>query len=280
MHQARVFVTYVPAAVRPRRTGDRASASAPVAAVLASALLVGGMVHALGSADSSLPATAETKPTNPKVQAREPLPLLALASTDIKPIAPPVVAEAEPVPARPLATPVAAQSGPARARPVAALAAAEEPPSTPQPTQRPQRDLTGFLDDQGLSITPASHIAIAAAVPAEGVVAGTKQAVGPAAVPMALADANEAAPADNAEAQTFPTVSLGGTALGAVTMRGDTVHLGSLVGLLQLRLPVEEFTRLKTAPAADSFVSIDTLRAAGLAITIDSAGERLTLAAL
>lgn len=273
-------MTYVPAAARTRRTVDRASASAPVAAVLASALLAGGTVHALGSADSPVPAAAETKPTKPKAQAREALPLLALASTDVKPIAAPVVAEAAPVPAKPLAAPVAAEPRPPMARPVAALAAAEDPPSAPQPTPRPRRDLAGFLDDQGLSITPASDIAIAAPAPVEAVVAASEQPVAPAPAPIALADANGAAPADNAEAQTFPTVSLDGIALGAVTMRGDTVHLGSLVGLLQLKMPPEEFARLKTAPAADSFVGIDTLRAAGLAIAIDSAGERLTLAAL
>lgn len=280
-------MTYVPAAARTRRTADRASASAPaVAAVLASALLAGGTVHALGSADSPVPAAAETKPTSRKARApeapvREALPLLALAATDVKPSAAPVAAEPRPASARPLAAPLATEPRPATARPpVAALAAAEDPPSAPQPTPRPRRDLAGFLDDQGLSITPASDIAIAAAAPVEAVVAASEQPVAPAPAPIALVDANGAAPADNAEAQTFPTVSLDGTALGAVTMRGDTVHLGSLVGLLQLKMPAEEFARLKTAPAADSFVGIDTLRAAGLAIAIDSAGERLTLAAL
>ena len=67
--------------------------------------------------------------------------------------------------------------------------------------------------------------------------------------------------------------------LGAVTMRGDNVHLGSLVGLLQLRMPAQEFTRLKAAPSADSFVSLDTLRTAGLDVKVAADGESLALAA-
>ncbi|WP_133365734.1 hypothetical protein [Qipengyuania sediminis] len=69
--------------------------------------------------------------------------------------------------------------------------------------------------------------------------------------------------------QTFPRVTVDGVALGAVTMRGDAVHLASLVGLFALRMPEAERARIAQSPAVDSFVSLDTLRAAGIAVTLD-----------
>jgi hypothetical protein len=87
------------------------------------------------------------------------------------------------------------------------------------------------------------------------------------------------APTAVTELQTFPMVAVAGEALGAVTMRGDKIHLASLVGLLELKMPAGEFERLKAAPAADSFVDLDTLQAAGISATIDPAGETITLAA-
>ena len=121
--------------------------------------------------------------------------------------------------------------------------------------------------------TPGGEPALAGTEP--GVVLA---AVAPTAIRNSIEPA-DAAPADPV-VQTFPTVSVHGIALGAVTMRGDTVHLASLLGLLKLKLPAEEFARLQAAPAADSFVSLAKLRAAGLDVTIDRANERIALAAL
>lgn len=79
--------------------------------------------------------------------------------------------------------------------------------------------------------------------------------------------------------QTFPTVSVDGQALGAITMRDGKLHLAALVGLLELKLPSGEFERLKAAPAADSFVDFEMLRDAGITATLDPSGTQITLTA-
>lgn len=82
--------------------------------------------------------------------------------------------------------------------------------------------------------------------------------------------------------QLFPTAVVNGQALGAVTMRdlgaqGMAVHLGALVGLLKLRMPQAEFDRLSTAAAADQFVTLDQLRAAGISAQYDARAGRLLI---
>jgi len=82
--------------------------------------------------------------------------------------------------------------------------------------------------------------------------------------------------------QLFPMAVVNGEALGAVTVRdlgaqGQAVHLGALVGLLKLRMPEAEFARLSGAAAADRFVTLDQLRAAGLTVQFDARESRLLI---
>jgi hypothetical protein len=282
--QTRVFVTYLPARpapgiVKPRPAGSLGS---PAVTGLAGAMLAGGLVHALSGAEavsyrSARPAldTAPSVGISPTPGA---LPFLALASTAERPsfdfTQTPGVAVAAEIVASP-AKPIPSAGAPARKRPAA--------DRTSRALAGKRLDLAGFLDDQGFALTPASApfaasalspvetpAALAPPAEIESAEAGIAQDVAPTAEPPAV---------PSAQAQTFPTVTVAGVALGAVTMRGDAVHLGSLVGLLQLRMPDAELVRLQSAPAADSFVSLDTLRAAGIEIAIDPEGESLALAA-
>lgn len=239
---------------------------------LAGALFAGGTAYSLVGADGALPTPAPVKLTPPAGErAAAPKPSL-LTLTAIAPT---------PAPAPPGAEPRAAPAAPAvRA-------------------ERPRRDLAGFLDQQGLPFTPLGGTGIAPqaedgpiavlevepAVALAGATASDPVELAPAA-PAPLASAAPtpldpgAPPSSAAITQSFPMVTVHGATLGAVTMRGETVHLGGLLGLLQLKMPAEEFARLAAAPAADSFVSLATLRAAGLAVSVDAKGEQLTLAAI
>lgn len=232
-------------------------------AVLAGALLAGGSAHSIAGADGfrpvRLPLEATASPVEPLGQSQ--LPFLTLATLEL-------------APASAVEVPVAV------AEPAAAIARPE--PAPPGPLAAPRRDLAGFLAEQGHVLAPLPD--------GFGVAASTSDAAATlnieSSVPFAgLARASDAAAEmagtepQPAVAQSFPTLTVDGTELGAVTMRGDTVHLAALLGLLQLRMPAEEFARLKAAPAADSFVNLATLREAGLVVTIDPQGERLTLAA-
>lgn len=262
----RVFVTYVPAARLPGRGGARGelAARSPKMAVLAGALLAGGSAHSTADADGFRPETfpLETpavpiEPTGP-----EPLPFLALATV-------------APAPAAAVEAPLAV------AKPAAAVARPE--PAPPEPLSAPRRDLAGFLAEQGHVLAPLPDAPAAPALTSDAQAAPEMEG-GAASAPVApasIAGAETPQPdPQSAVAQTFPTLSVNGTELGAVTMRGDTVHLAALLGLLQLRMPAEEFARLKASPAAESFVSLAMLREAGLAVTVDPQRERLTLAAL
>lgn len=304
MTQPRVFVTYVPSRRAPRAGPGHISRRAPepVMVVLAGALLAGGTVHALGSADAAGAPRPAPAPQDPGVteQADRPapdaLPYLALATVD---------------------PPPRTDRVPEEAAPAAKLSAG---PSVPRSVPGgPRRDLAGFLEDRGLTLAtsepaagtapdvafddPVAPDAFIGPVAASETAAGTKSAAPltePGAPPaLALAVDVAAAAQEDAlssvpngvseqalsqsgsaiEAQTFPIVAVGGQRLGAVTMRGDRVHLASLVGLLQLKLPAAEFERLAAAPAADSFVALDTLRAAGISVTLDPAGEQMRLSA-
>lgn len=82
--------------------------------------------------------------------------------------------------------------------------------------------------------------------------------------------------------QSYPVAVVNGEALGAVTLRdfgpaGVTIHLGALVGLLELRMPEAEFARLSSAAAAAEFVTLDQLRAAGIAVQLDAGRDRLLI---
>lgn len=83
--------------------------------------------------------------------------------------------------------------------------------------------------------------------------------------------------------EIFPSLVVGTRTLGAVTLRDygngfATVHLGALLGLFKLRMPEAEYARLAAAPAAGTFVGIDELRAAGLAVVFDPRKGQLAIA--
>lgn len=273
----RVFVTYVPARPVAERRKPRPIA-APSATVLAGALLAGGGVHALKTTGEpvriektiAFMAAAHSAPGR---AAGERLPVVARAT----PPAPPPDRLAPRGSAAPAPRASSAFTSVAKAPSIESRKAA--PPASPIEGRR--LDLAGFLEDQGLAPRPprpsaeprpagfsasaganlASELALEESTTAPEVLASSAE------VPAV------------AEVQSFPTVTVDGVALGAVTMRGDTVHLGGLVGLLRLRLPAEDFQRLEAAPAADSFVSIDALRAAGVEVALDPERDTITLRA-
>ena len=83
-------------------------------------------------------------------------------------------------------------------------------------------------------------------------------------------------------AQFFPLAIVDGEPVGAITLRdlgqqGQAIHLAALVELLKLRMPQAEFAKLNSAAAADSFVTLDQLRAAGITIQYDAAQDRLLI---
>jgi hypothetical protein len=235
--------------------------------VLAGALLAGGSAHSISGADGAGPTRLESPAKIPPVAIAKPA---AHATRDTLPYLALVVVDAKP-PAAPAAVPRA--HAPKAAAPV----------TVPKPVTAPRRDLAGFLSEQGHVMAPLSGEPGATPARLEGRLAPMEveanlSATGTAPA-ITSAETDEPTPRPLV-AQTFPSLSVDGVTLGAVTMRGDTVHLAAVLGLLQLRMPAEEFARLRGAPAADSFVSLATLREAGLAVTIDSVGERVTLAAL
>jgi hypothetical protein len=77
---------------------------------------------------------------------------------------------------------------------------------------------------------------------------------------------------------TYPMVYVGANPVGSITMRGDRVHLASLIGLLNLRMPNPEFDRLQGLPGADCFVALERLRDAGIEAKWNQKRDRLILA--
>lgn len=279
MTQQRVFVSYVPTPPCKHRGAAQTArrATQPVAAVVAGALMVGGAVHVGGSSQSGAvtvtPSTAHDAEPNPIGKAvRDPLPYLAVVAVAPSPKPDAITS---PTPTR-QAQAAAPQPTP---RPRAALAA-------------PRRDLAGFLEDRGHSFAEpdaavgagdltGDDLAPASIIPVEAAALAAAPGVSTTSMPAVVDTSSDPAlaPSPAIELQTFPMIMVDGEALGAVTMRGDKIHLSSLIGLLKLKLPAEEFARLKASPAADTFVDLDTLHGAGIAATLDVEGERITLAA-
>ena len=282
MTQTRVFVTYLPAQSAPGRASLRplGSLGASSATVIAGAIFAGGLVHALGGAGATTYRDARAvfgvAPDSGATRSREAVALLALASAEL---AHPVDLSS----ARLRTAPATSTQRPTKVAPRTAQAlGAVASVASPQAVTGKRRDLEGFLDEQGYAMAPVDTASEGSSSLVES--------------PGVFAPAPERAPreggiAPNAEptlqplmpsqgkTQTFPRVMVDGVELGAVTMRGDNVHLGSLIGLLELKMPAEEFVRLKAAPAASSFVSIDVLREAGLEVTVEADGETVELAA-
>lgn len=278
MTQPTVFVTYV-----PKRALDRRAAMAPVRkpdavmALLAGVMVVGGTVAALTPAVSqaaapngmimrvTLPEATHFIPRPDQQHSGEP-------SGSGKDIMPDVVTEGGGEAGIPGLSPIPSDDQkPARMPPGA------------NPGQR--RDLEGFLDERGLRLLPVREPAVSD----PGAVATGQM---PQRLPvLAAADqsidivtehaVNALGPVSGKSveenAQSYPNVFIGGRPIGAVTMRGDRLHLGSLVGLLNLKLPGRGLNRLGELAGADTFVALKTIAEAGIVVSFDEARGRLTL---
>ncbi|MBL8655951.1 MAG: hypothetical protein JNJ92_01170 [Altererythrobacter sp.] len=82
--------------------------------------------------------------------------------------------------------------------------------------------------------------------------------------------------------QSYPLAVVDGEALGAVTLRdlgpqGQAIHLGALIGVLKLRMPGAAAEFAGIGAAADRFVTLDQLRAAGITIQFDPRAGRLLI---
>ena len=87
-----------------------------------------------------------------------------------------------------------------------------------------------------------------------------------------------------AEAPTEMTVRLGDEAVGKVNFRvSETraieVQLSGLIALVADHLAPEEYSRLQSSTAADTFVSLDRIRAVGLLVHYNPAYDELELSA-
>lgn len=84
--------------------------------------------------------------------------------------------------------------------------------------------------------------------------------------------------------QSYPVAVVNGEPLGAVTTRDFSdgsvaVHLRALLSLVKLRLPQTEFARFDASAAADRFVTLEDLRAAGIDAHLDPRNGRLSITA-
>lgn len=197
------------------------------------------------AANSALPGVSQEQ-LDQQTAAMVPLAPPPPDSEPLPPLAEATLAEAPPPPASPALPVEEAPPSHDMPEPVAALPPMPPPPPVPEPT------------------------ALAAVAQAQ-----------------TFAGATEAAPIQlstvaSSYVESFPSVVANGQTLGAVTMRDfgsgfATLHLGGLLGLFKLRMPPAEYDRLARAQAAGSFLSLDDLRAVGLAVTHDPKSERLTI---
>lgn len=159
-----------------------------------------------------------------------------------------------------------------------------EAPATPAPEPVAAADATRLARIEPIAVKSpsAAPVEVAAAVnrddPSEAALRLAVVPVPPPTPPSARVAETPAA----IYAQSYPLAVVNGEALGAVTLRdlgpqGQTVHLGALVGLLKLRMPEAEFVWLSNAAAADQFVTLDRLRAAGITIQFDARDGRLLI---
>lgn len=87
-----------------------------------------------------------------------------------------------------------------------------------------------------------------------------------------------------AEAPSEMTVRVGSDAIGTVAFRmGETgtidVQLSGLLEIVASRMAPAEYTRLRGSVAADSYVSLDQLRAIGLTVRYDAVYDELDVSA-
>lgn len=168
------------------------------------------------------------------------------------------------------------------------LAPAPAPAPAPLVDASPEAAPAPAADAVRLAAPEPGSIELPPAAPARSSAPIPFGEVGRAAPRLALAPAAAVATPASAAApsasyvQHFPTAVVHGETLGAVTLRdlgaqGQMVHLGALVGLLKLRMPEAEFVRLGSAAAADRFVPLDQLRAAGITVQFDARKGRLLI---
>lgn len=280
MIQPTVLVTYVPksaldrrAAMAPERKSDA------LMAVMAGMMAVGGTVAALNPAMSqaAAPHGMITRVVLPPVSKSAPKLLANLASE--LPASDGRDAAGKAKTTAPLSSVSNMALAPSGVR---------NPPDEARSRQAYQRrDLAGFLDDQGLKLVTSR-----AAMPMASDASAYAPKVGSRDLPV-LAAAEEAmaivpdnrmpefAPAPKPPmqeaAQSYPNVFVAGQSIGAVTMRGDRLHLASLIGLLALKFPGRELDRLGKLAGTDTFVSLQALGNAGIQASFDEDGGRLTL---
>jgi hypothetical protein len=225
-------------------------------------------------------------------------PAVSTPASDLAPAgtAPPALLEpglraavAEPIEDAPAPIALIEVSEPASPQPVAGAEAqrlAELAPAVDEPAPVGSLDFepSGYPDRAAAAVSrlalPSAPEPPAAATSGDGAAAPVSRLVLPPA-PTPPAAGTTAAPTVSI-AQSFPVAVVNGEALGAVTLRdfgpqGQTVHLGALVGLLKLRMPEAQFAWLSSAAAADQFVTLDQLRAAGITVQLDARNGRLLI---
>jgi len=197
------------------------------------------------------------------------LPGARLAAPTVEPVreaVPPVLAVA-PTPPKPafVVPPVAARSLASALQPARKVDIAQVTDTAPQPLHVPQ------LREPGLAAGTAGTLvakvdAMQVPLPAAPRLTGEERAV------------------LLAEAPAEMTVRAGADAVGTVAFRMTEagtidVQLSGLLDLVADRMAPEEYTRLRGAAAADSYVPLDQLRAVGLSLRYDPVYDELDLSA-
>lgn len=137
-------------------------------------------------------------------------------------------------------------------------------------TQPSTDNITGMPDLSGPLVEPVGQTA------SDGF-------AGPAAiVPGAMAQ-TEPAPgqAMDSFSQHYPVIMANGVEIGAISVRvdanGSSLHLKSFLSLFQSKMDPDLYTKLASAPASDSYVSLTTLADAGINLDYNASAERIKL---
>lgn len=279
----------VPAAQTPSPatvSADPAAAAAPLPEVAPAPVAMAAPPPAPVAEPAA--ASVEAVPTVAAAHPAAPMPLPEQASET--PAAPPALAFAmvEAIPAR--VQPAVAAALPPEPEPAAALA-------TPLPVAAPAAVLS--------AAAPAAVQQDLASPAAPAVVRQSAPTSAPRAAPITAKPKPSAALAKSVPSRSpalrlagpqIPSryrlveggvetrigVQMYGERLGAVPLRVlgsglPTLRLGDLLGLVQSRLTPGQYERLATSAAAEEFVSLDTLRKAGIPVRYDAARDELKL---
>ena len=214
----------------------------------------------------------------------------ALPEGEAEPAAVIAVPAAQLVPAQQVEAPPAS-SGETRALvPPPPVEVAPEPAATPAPPPGAAAEPVALPGDPPPA---APALALSRSTRADQRVEGDRRpASPPEAAPRARPPASASAPRSGAATldapqttsfvQSYPLAVVDGDALGAVTLRelgpqGQAIHLGALIGVLKLRRPGAAAEFAGIGAAADRFVTLDQLRAAGITIQYDARTNRLLI---